>query len=153
MVLPWEGSGIGDPPAGGEMTEESSLLRREEELKDGIREALERLPGPTGASHVAYVARSASPGSVLHEGFLLSRGAPACRAITLPDTYVPLREATVFGKPFLEVGPGATAVCPVGIAVPEAPPPGWPPSRCSGTGWWKAFSSRSATRRARGGIP
>jgi diguanylate cyclase (GGDEF)-like protein len=112
MVLPWEGSGIGDRPAGGEMTEESSLLRREEELKDGVREALERLPGPTGASHVAYIARSASPGSVLHEGLLLSRGAPACRAISLPDTYVPLREATVFGKPFLEVGPGARRYAP-----------------------------------------
>jgi diguanylate cyclase (GGDEF)-like protein len=112
LVLPWEDSGIGDLPAGGEMTEESSLLRREEELKDGIRQALDRLPGPTGACHVAYIARSASPGSALHEGFLLSRGSPACRAITLPDTYVPLREATVFGKPFLEVGPAARRYAP-----------------------------------------
>jgi len=107
LVLPWEDSGTGGLRASGEMTEESSLLRRDGELQDGIRQALDRLLGLTGASHVAYVARSESPGSVIHEGFLLSRGSPASREISLPDTYVPLREATVFRKPFLEVGPGA----------------------------------------------
>jgi diguanylate cyclase (GGDEF)-like protein len=94
------------------MTEESSLLRREEELKDGIRQALDRLLGLIGASHVAYIARSGSPGSVLHEGFLLSRGSPVAREISLPDTYVPVREATVFRKPFLEVGPDARRYAP-----------------------------------------
>jgi diguanylate cyclase (GGDEF)-like protein len=112
LVLPWEDSGNVGHPAGGEMTEESSLLRREEELKDGIREALDRLLGLAGASHVAYIARSVSPGSVLHEGFLLSRGSPVFREISLPDTYVPLREATVFRKPFLEVGAGARRYAP-----------------------------------------
>jgi diguanylate cyclase (GGDEF)-like protein len=112
LILPWEDSGNGVFPATGEMTEESSLLRREEELKDGIRQALDRLLGLTGASHVAYVARSGSPGSVLHEGFLLSRGSPVSREISLPDTYVPVREATVFRKPFLEVGPGAMRNAP-----------------------------------------
>ncbi len=112
LVLPWEDSGNDGIPASGEMTEESSLLRREEELKDGIRQALDRLLGLTGASHVAYVARSGSPGSVLHEGFLLSRGSPVAREISLPDTYVPVREATVFRKSFLEVGPGARRYAP-----------------------------------------
>jgi diguanylate cyclase (GGDEF)-like protein len=112
LVLPWEDSGKGSLPASGAMTEESSLLRREEELKDGIRQALDRLLGLTGASHVAYIGRSVSPGSVLHEGFLLSRGSPVSREISLSDTYVPLREATVFRKPFLEVGPGARRYAP-----------------------------------------
>jgi diguanylate cyclase (GGDEF)-like protein len=112
MVLPWEDSGNGGITATGEMTEESSLLRREEELKDGIRQALDRLVGLTGASHVAYIARSVSPGSVLHEGFLLSRGSPVFREISLPDTYVPVREATVFRKPFLEVGPDSRRYAP-----------------------------------------
>ena len=112
LVLPWEDSGIGGFPGTGEMTEESSLLRREEELKDGIRQALDRLLGLTGASHVAYVAPSRSPGSVLHEGFLLSGDSPVTREISLPDTYVPVREATVFRKPFLEVGPGAKRYAP-----------------------------------------
>jgi len=112
LVLPWEGPGNGGLPAAGEMTEESSLLRREEEIKDAIRETLDRLLGLTGASHVAYISRSVSPGSVLHEGFLLSRGSPASGKITLPDTYVPLREATVFRKPFLEVGAGARRYAP-----------------------------------------
>jgi len=112
LVLPWEESGNDGIPASGEMTEESSLLRREEELKDGIRQALDRLLGLTGASHVVYVARSGSPGSVLHEGFLLSRGSPAAREISLPDTYVPVREATVFRKSFLEAGPGAMRYAP-----------------------------------------
>ncbi len=94
------------------MTEESSLLRREEELKEGIRQALDPLLGLTGAAHVAYIARSVFPGSVLHEGFLLSRGSPVCREISLSDTYVPLREAAVFRKPFLEVGPGARRYSP-----------------------------------------
>jgi diguanylate cyclase (GGDEF)-like protein len=112
LVLPWEDSGNGGLPTGGEMTEESSLLRREGELKDGIREALDRLLGLTGASHVAYIARSVSPGSVLHEGFLLSSDSPVFREISLPDTYVPLREATVFKRPFLEVGAGARRYAP-----------------------------------------
>jgi diguanylate cyclase (GGDEF)-like protein len=112
LVLPWEESGNDGFPASGEMTEESSLLRREEELKDGIRQTLDRLLGLTAASHVAYIARSGSPGSVLHEGFLLSRGSPAAREISLPDTYAPIREATVFRKPFLEVGPGARRYAP-----------------------------------------
>jgi len=112
LILPWEDSGNGGFPATGEMTEESSLLRREEELNDGIRQALDRLLGLTGASHVAYVARSGSPGSVLHEGFLLSRGSPVYREISLPDTYIPVREATVFRKPFLEVGQGAMRNAP-----------------------------------------
>ncbi|MGZ8432584.1 MAG: hypothetical protein ACXWWW_11610, partial [Candidatus Deferrimicrobiaceae bacterium] len=60
LVLPWEDSGNGGFPAGEEMTEESSLLRREEELKEGIRQALDRLLELVGASHVAYVARSGS---------------------------------------------------------------------------------------------
>jgi len=112
LVLPWEDSGNGGFPATGEMTEESSLLRREEELKDGTRQALERLLGLTGTSHVAYIARPGSPGSVLHEGFLLSRGSPVAREISLPDTYVPVREAIVFRKPFLEIGPGARRYAP-----------------------------------------
>ena len=112
LVLPWEESGYGGSPAAGEMTEESSLLRREEELKDGIRLALDRLLGLTGASRVAYIARPRSPGSVLHEGFLLSLGSPVAREISLPDTYVPVREATVFRKPFLEVGPVARRYAP-----------------------------------------
>ena len=112
LVLPWEDAGNSGLPAGGEMTEESSMLRRQEELKDGIREALDRLLGLTGASHVAYFARSVSPGSVLHEGIVLSRGSPVSREISLPDTYVPLREATVFRKPFLDVGAGARRYAP-----------------------------------------
>ncbi|MBP2689684.1 MAG: diguanylate cyclase [Deltaproteobacteria bacterium] len=112
LVLPWEDSGNSALPPGGEMTEESCLLRRQEELKDGIREALDRLLGLTGATHVAYIARSVSPGSVLHEGFLLSRGSPVPREISLPDTYVPLREATVFRKPFLELGAAARRYAP-----------------------------------------
>ncbi|MBP2683461.1 MAG: diguanylate cyclase [Deltaproteobacteria bacterium] len=112
LILPWEDSGNNGLPAGGEMTEESSLLRREEEMKEGIREALDRLLGVTGASHVAYVSRSVSPGSVLYDGILLSRGSPVSREIFLPDTYVPVREATVFRKPFLEVGAGARRYAP-----------------------------------------
>jgi len=112
LVLPWESSGNAGVPARGEMTEESSLLRREDELRDGIRQALDRLQGLTGASHVAYVARSGSPGSILYEGLLLSRGSPAAREVSFPDTYVPLREATVFRKPFFEVGSGARRYAP-----------------------------------------
>src|SRR3990170_2003513 len=161
LVLPWEESGNGGLPAGGEMTEDSSLLRRNEELKDGIRRALEGLlpltgaghvgylarsasPGTvlhegillgggspvrselkdgirralegllplTGAGHVGYLARSASPGTVLHEGILLGGGSPVPRVFSVPDTYVPVREATVFRKSFLEVGPGAGRYAP-----------------------------------------
>ena len=112
LVLPWEESGNDGLPASGEMTEESSLLRREEEMKDGIRQALDRLLGLSGASHVAYVARPGAPGSERHEGFVLSRGSPETRELFLPDTYVPVREATVFRKSFLEIGAGARRYAP-----------------------------------------
>lgn len=107
MVLPWEDSAKEDPLRSGEVTEESSLLRREADLKEGIFQALVRLRTLTGASHVAYVSRSISPGSALADGFLLGADAPGTRPIAVCDTYEPLREATVFGKPFLEVGHGA----------------------------------------------
>ncbi|HWS14617.1 MAG TPA: hypothetical protein VN450_00340, partial [Candidatus Methylomirabilis sp.] len=112
LVLPWEDPGNGGLPSRGEMTEDSSLLRRNEELKDGIRRALEGLLPLTGAGHVGYLARSVSPGTVLHEGILLSSGSPVPREFSVPDTYVPVREATVFGKSFLEVGPGAGRYTP-----------------------------------------
>ena len=112
LILPWEDSGNDGFRASVEMTEESSLLRREEELKEGIRQTLDQVLGLTGASHVAYIARSVSPGSALHEGLLLSVGSPEARKISLPDTYVPIREATVFSKSFLEVGPDAGRYAP-----------------------------------------
>jgi len=107
LVLPWENPGNGGIPAEAEMTEDSSLLRREQELKDGIRRALEGLLSMTGAGHVGYLSRSGLPGTDLYEGILLSRGSPSPREISVPDTYVPVREATVFRKTFLEVGSGA----------------------------------------------
>ena len=121
LVLPWE-----EPLAGGtgplaEATGEIALLRRELELKDGIQGALERILPLIGAAHAAYLTPATSPGSARHEGLAASRGQGAPRAFSVPDTYVPVREATVFRRPFLEEGPAARMYALAGLGTKAQP--------------------------------
>jgi diguanylate cyclase (GGDEF)-like protein len=111
-VLSWEEENTGVRAAQAPATENSSLARREREWKDGVRQALERILPLTGAAHVAYTAGSGFPGIGAGEGMLVSRDSPSPREITLPDMYVPVREATVFRKTFYEVGPSAAQYTP-----------------------------------------
>ena len=112
MVLPWE-----EPVSGGHKEEEggmeeTALLRRELELRDGVRRALEGLLPLAGASHAAYLAPSNAPGIQSHSGILVSLGKPDPMEFAVPDTYVPVREATVFARPFIEEGAGAARYSP-----------------------------------------
>jgi diguanylate cyclase (GGDEF)-like protein len=121
LVLPWEEPKEAGPRVSGDAAEETALLRRETELKDGIRRTLEGLLPVTGAAHVAFLLPSRAPGGASHDGFLVSRGAGAPREFTVPDTYVPVRESIVFRRPFLEAGPEARRYAP-----PWAPGAGAP---------------------------
>lgn len=111
-VLSWEDGNTGLKAAQAPATENSSLARREREWKDGVRLALERILPLTGAAHVAYTAGPGFPGIGAGEGMLVSRDSPSPREITIPDMYVPVREATVFRKNFFEVGPCAAQYTP-----------------------------------------
>ncbi|MEW6720193.1 MAG: GGDEF domain-containing protein [Thermodesulfobacteriota bacterium] len=115
LVLPWEEPRKGGQPPGEGATEEAVLLRRELDLKDGIRRALEGLLPMIGAAHVAYVWPSPAPGSAGHEGLLVSRGAGPAGRFPVPDTYVPVREAALFRRPFLEEGNAAQMYAPPGL--------------------------------------
>jgi diguanylate cyclase (GGDEF)-like protein len=112
MVLPWEEPQSGGSRPGGEATEESALLRREIDLREGVRRGLESVLPLAGISHAAYLATTAAPGAQRLEGFLVSLGRRDPREFSVPDTYVPVREATVFQRPFLERGPGSARYSP-----------------------------------------
>jgi diguanylate cyclase (GGDEF)-like protein len=112
LVLPWE-----EPHAGGEgipreTAEETVLLRRDTELKEGIRRTLEGLLPMTGAAHVAFLSPSRVPGGASHDGLLVSRGAGPPKEFTVSDTYIPVRESIVFRRPFLESGPESRRYSP-----------------------------------------
>jgi len=77
------------------------------DLQEGIQGALERLLPLIGAAHVAYLSPARAPGTARHEGLVASQGQGTPRAFAVPDTYVPVREAAVFRRPFREEGPAA----------------------------------------------
>ena len=100
----------------------------------------------------------------LHRQVRLARIRPARRAPGEPrlaglqgDLFFPTRMSPSGKRPssgnrFSRSG-RARGGTPRGKAVRGADPPEWRPSRCSGRGWWKASSSRFATRRAHGRNP
>jgi len=112
MVLPWEEPHPADRKPAEAASEETVLLRREIELRDGVRRALESVLPLTGASHAAFLAASHAPGNPRHDGILVSLGERRLREFTVPETYVPVREATVFHRPFVEEGPDAARYSP-----------------------------------------
>jgi diguanylate cyclase (GGDEF)-like protein len=120
-VLPWEESPDGGRPAAEVTTEEGALLLRGLELREDIQRALEGVLPLTGAAHAAYLSRSGSPGMARHDGFLVSRGRDLPRDFSVPETYVPVREATVFRRPFFEEGADAERYSPWGSVEGVAP--------------------------------
>ncbi len=114
MILPWEEPNPGGKRSSGDATQDSILLRRDQELKEGVLRALESLPPLINAAHVGYLASPGTPGKAAHEGFLVSRGEKNPREFSVPDTYVPVRETAVFVRPFFEDGPEAGRYAPWG---------------------------------------
>ncbi len=121
LLLPWEEKGDGGPYSPADATGEAALVRRGRELEVGIRETLERLLPMTGAEHVAFLSPPASPGAVRHEGWVASRGKGAPRAFSVPDSCVPVREAAIFRRPFLEKGPEARRFALPGLGTGAGP--------------------------------
>jgi diguanylate cyclase (GGDEF)-like protein len=112
LVLPWEEPGADGQRGSDASAEETFLVRRETELMEGIRRTLEGLLPLTGAAHVAYLRPSSTPGGGGHQGLLASAGGALRDPFGVPDTYVPVREAIVFRRPFLEVGPESRRYAP-----------------------------------------
>jgi diguanylate cyclase (GGDEF)-like protein len=104
LVLPWEESDAGGSRSAGNATQDSTLLLREQELKEGVLRALESLLPLIGAAQVGYLAPPRTPGAAVYEGFLVSRGEEKPREFSVPDTYVPVRETALFLRPFFEDG-------------------------------------------------
>jgi diguanylate cyclase (GGDEF)-like protein len=112
LLLPWEEPRSSGSRVPEDTAEETVLLRRETELREGIQRMIEGLLPMTGAAHVAFLLPSRASVGARHDGFLVSRGAGAPREFAVPDTYVPVRESIVFRRPFLEAGPESRRYAP-----------------------------------------
>jgi diguanylate cyclase (GGDEF)-like protein len=114
IVLPWEEAhgarGGGETKA----TEETALVRREVELREGIVRSLEAVLPLTGASLAAYLTSSHTPGRTGLEGVVVRRSGKETEEISVPETFLPVREAHVFRRPFLEEGEPAARHSPWG---------------------------------------
>ena len=125
LLLPWEGEARGAETSAGSL-DDVRLIGGREEAVDGIRRVLEGLLPMTGADVVLYVSAPAAPGRPF-TNVVSVHGADAAFAdgLRVPDTYVPVREATVFRRPFsasgeeagtFRVAVGARDAKPTGVA-------------------------------------
>jgi diguanylate cyclase (GGDEF)-like protein len=112
MVLPREETTEETQKPEAKAAEEAALLRREVELRDGVRRSLETVLPLTGASHAAYLLPSQAPGSAHLEGVFVGSGGREAGEFIVPGSYLPVREATVFRRPFLAEGPDAARYGP-----------------------------------------
>ncbi len=129
LLLPWEG-GQGAEGSIGRL-EDLGLMRWRQEADDGIRRVLEGLLPMAGADVALFVSPPGTPGGPFMET-VSARGGDAAFAegLRVPDSYVPVREATVFRRSFSANGDdaalfglaiGGTTANPTGIAaVPVA---------------------------------
>jgi diguanylate cyclase (GGDEF)-like protein len=107
MVIPREEAAEGTQTPGAKAAGEAALLRREVELREGIRRSLETVLPLTGASHAAYLLPSQSPGGAHLEGVFVRFGGREPEEFVVPESYPPVREATVLRRPFFAEGQDA----------------------------------------------
>lgn len=106
LLLPWEG-GQGAEGSLGRL-EDLGPIRWRAETDDGIRRVLEGLLPMAGADAVLFVSPPATPGGPFMETVSARSGVAAnAEAIRVPDSYVPVREATVFRRSFSASGDDA----------------------------------------------
>ncbi len=123
LLLPWEGEG-GSADASAGRVDDLGLIRWREETLDGIRRVLEGLLPMTGADAVLFVSRPAIPGDPYMETVAAhARDAANGDGIRVPESYVPVREATVFRRLFSATGDEA-AIFALPVAGGEAAPTG-----------------------------
>ena len=127
LVLPWESSGAAadkDLPA---EVERMGLLRSRGELLDGIRRILEGVLPVSGADRIVYVYAASGRGRSFRAGASAGGGAdPGGGELSIPDDYVPVREAILFRRSYFsdaddavnpEIGRGRSGEDgPVGVA-------------------------------------
>jgi diguanylate cyclase (GGDEF)-like protein len=105
LVLPWENPESAterDFPA---EVERLGLLRSREDLLDGIRRILEGILPITGADRILYVFPSPGQARGFRAGASACRGGGSvCGDLSIPDDYVPVREAMLFRRAFLSEG-------------------------------------------------
>lgn len=106
LLRPWEDpgrkpEGVFDAPP-----ERRDLLRsHERKTIEGIGRVLEGILPASGADLVMFVARSEEPGRPFQAGPSARRGGGGEVAGTsIPDSFLPLREAMFFKRPFFQVG-------------------------------------------------
>ncbi len=125
LLLPWEERGQEARSSIGRL-DDLGLLRWREETVDGIRRALEGLLPITGADAVLLVSPPVTPGTSFMETVSARSDGARGDGISVPDSYVPVREATVFRRPFSASGEAAAGftlaidgrdAAPTGIAV------------------------------------
>lgn len=111
LVLPWEGLHAGkEETRSGGAVERLGLLRSREELMEGVRRILEGVLPVTGADVVLFVSPSTEPGRPYRVSASASRGGDTGKGeFSIPDHYVPVREAMLFRRPFFAEGEGAGA--------------------------------------------
>ncbi len=130
LLLPWEAEGRRDEPSIGRL-DDLGLIRWREETVEGIRRVLDGLLPLTGADVVLFVSPPGTPGrTVMDTVSAQLKDAGPGGGVTVPDSYVPVREATVFRRPFSAAGEeagifvlavGGRTAAPKGIAaVPVA---------------------------------
>jgi len=104
LLLPWEGEGPGAETSVDRL-DDLGLIRWREETLDGIRRVLEGLVPMTGADTVLFVSPPGTPGDPYMETISArSRDGAVEDGIRVPDSYVPVREATVFRRLFSASG-------------------------------------------------
>jgi diguanylate cyclase (GGDEF)-like protein len=110
LVSPPENSGKpGQPGFNGFPEGKNFLVRREEELEEGIQRVLEGILPISGGNRIMYVSPSHGHGSPLVARSVTPPEEEIhWRGRELPDAYVPLREAVVFRREFFAEGEEST---------------------------------------------
>ncbi len=109
FLLPWEADGQGADSSPGRV-DDLGLIRWREEAADGIRRVLEGLLPMTGADVVLFVSPPGTPGCPFMDTVSARSSDSAFGGhIVVPDSYVPVREATVFRRAFSATGDEAAA--------------------------------------------
>ncbi|HZW35462.1 MAG: diguanylate cyclase [Deltaproteobacteria bacterium] len=108
LIFPWESSDAASDRELSAEVERWGPLRSREDLMDAIRRILEGILPITGADRILYVFPSPGQGRSFRAGAFACRGRdPGIADVSIPDDYIPVREATVFRRTFFSDGEGA----------------------------------------------
>lgn len=106
LLRSWEDPGREPEGAFDAPSERRDLLRtHERKTMEGIGRVLEGILPASGADLVTFVARSEEPGRPIQAGpSVLRSGGEEVAGTSIPDSFLPLREALLFRRPFFRAG-------------------------------------------------